>query len=290
MEFVAGAVIRVDDLRFRYPGAERDAVAGISFEVPAGEIFGLLGPNGAGKSTTQHVLVGQLTGYHGSAEVLGQPVGRWGADLYRRIGVGFELPAAFPKLTARENLSFFARLYGSAALDPAEALALVDLGGVAEQRVATFSKGMKMRLNLARALLHRPELLFLDEPTSGLDPGHAAAVHAVIRAQAAAGHTVFLTTHDMATVAELCDRVAFVLDGRIAAIDTPRALRLAYGQPRVVVEHRVGGQLHRAEFPLTHPTDPQLVALLRRAAVETIHTREASLRDVFVAVTGGGAR
>jgi fluoroquinolone transport system ATP-binding protein len=290
MGIVAGTVIRVDDLRFRYPGADRDAVDGIAFEVPAGEIFGLLGPNGAGKSTTQHVLVGQLTGYRGSAEVLGQPVARWGADLYRRIGVGFELPAAFPKLTARENLSFFARLHGAAALDPAEALALVDLGGAADQRVATFSKGMKMRLNLARALLHRPELLFLDEPTSGLDPGHAAAVHTVIRAQADAGRTVFLTTHDMATVAELCDRVAFVLDGRIAAIDTPRALRLAYGQPRVVVEHRVDGQLRRADFPLTHPTDPELVALLRRAAVETIHTREASLRDVFVAVTGGGRR
>jgi fluoroquinolone transport system ATP-binding protein len=289
-EEVADPVIRVDELRFRYPGADRDAVDGISFEVPAGEIFGLLGPNGAGKSTTQQLLVGQLTGYQGSAEVLGRPVARWGADLYRRIGVGFELPAAFPKLTARENLSFFARLYGAAALDPAEALELVDLGGAADQRVATFSKGMKMRLNLARALLHRPELLFLDEPTSGLDPGHAAAVHAVIRAQADAGRTVFLTTHDMATVAELCDRVAFVRDGRVAAIDTPRALRLAHGQPRVVVEHRVDGQLRRAEFPLTHPTDPELVALLRRAAVETIHTREASLRDVFVAVTAAGRR
>jgi fluoroquinolone transport system ATP-binding protein len=280
-------VILVDDLRVRYPGAARDAVRGISFEVRPGEIFGLLGPNGAGKSTTQHVLTGQLRGYRGRAEVLGGPVAGWGAGLYERIGVGFELPAAFPKLTARQNLAAFARLYRQPTLNPVEALDLVGLASAADQRVTTFSKGMRMRLNLARALLHRPELLFLDEPTSGLDPGHAAAVHQVIRAQAAAGRTVFLTTHDMVTVEELCDRVAFLLDGRIAAIGTPRALRLAHGQRRVVVEHRIGGALHRDEFPLAAPTDPGLVTLLRRATVETIHTREASLRDVFIAVTGG---
>jgi fluoroquinolone transport system ATP-binding protein len=281
------SVIVVDELRVRYPGAARDAVDGISFRVRPGEIFGLLGPNGAGKSTTQQVLTGQLPGYRGRADVLGRPVAGWGADLYERIGVGFELPAGFPKLTARQNLAAFVRLYRHATLTPVEALDLVGLASAADQRVATFSKGMKMRLNLARALLHRPELLFLDEPTSGLDPSHAAAVHEVIRAQAAAGRTVFLTTHDMTTVEELCDRVAFLLDGRIAAIDTPRALRLAHGQRRVIVEHRINGALHRDEFPLTAPTDPDLVALLRRTTVETIHTSEATLRDVFIAVTGG---
>jgi fluoroquinolone transport system ATP-binding protein len=281
------SVIVVEQLRVRYPGTTRDAIDGISFEVRPGEIFGLLGPNGAGKSTTQHVLTGQLRGYRGRADVLGRPVAGWGAELYERIGVGFELPAGFPKLTARQNLAAFARLYQHRTLTPVEALDLVGLATAADQRVGTFSKGMKMRLNLARALLHRPELLFLDEPTSGLDPGHAVAVHQVIRAQAAAGRTIFLTTHDMTTVEELCDRVAFMLDGRIAAIDTPRALRLAHGEQRVVVEHRINGALRRDEFPLTAPTDPDLVALLRRASVETIHTREATLRDVFIAVTGG---
>ena len=281
------AAIEVEQLRVRYPGAARDAVDGISFQVRAGEVFGLLGPNGAGKSTTQQVLTGQLTGHRGRVEVLGRPVGDWGAALYQRIGVGFELPAAFPKLTARENLAAFAGLYRGGTLRPAEALELVGLAGAADQRVGSLSKGMKLRLNLARALLHRPELLILDEPTSGLDPGHAGQVHQVLRAHAAAGRTVLLASHDMATVEELCDRVAFLLAGRIAAIDTPRALRLAHGQRRVVVEHRVGGALLRAEFPLTEPTDPGLVALLAGAAVETIHTREASLREVFLAVTGG---
>jgi fluoroquinolone transport system ATP-binding protein len=280
-------VIEVEQLRMRYPGAARDAVGGISFQVPAGEVFGLLGPNGAGKSTTQHVLTGQLAGYRGRADVLGRPVAGWGAELYQRIGVGFELPAGFPTLTARENLAAFAGLYRGGTLDPVEALGLVGLAGAADQRVGTFSKGMKLRLNLARALLHRPEVLFLDEPTSGLDPGHAAAVHEVIRAQAAAGRTVLLASHDMVTVEEVCDRVGFLLDGRIAAIGSPRSLRMAHGRRRVVVEHRVGGALRRAEFPLTEPTDPGLVALLTGAAVETIHTREASLREVFIAVTGG---
>jgi fluoroquinolone transport system ATP-binding protein len=280
-------VIRVEELRVRYPGAARDAVDGISFEVGEGEVFGFLGPNGAGKSTTQLVVTGQLGGYHGRAEVLGRSVAQWRSDLYERIGVGFELPAYFPKLTARENLAAFAGLYRGPTLTPLAALELVGLAEVADQRPTTFSKGMKMRLNLARALLHRPDVLFLDEPTAGLDPNHAAQVHEVIRARALAGNTVFLTTHDMDTVDQLCDRVAFLLDGRIRAIDTPRALRLAYGQPRVRVESRSDGQLRTAEFPLTVPTDPALLALLRDAAVETIHTREATLRDVFIAVTGG---
>ncbi|MGH8791507.1 MAG: ABC transporter ATP-binding protein [Stackebrandtia sp.] len=280
-------VIRVERLRVRYPGAASDAVDEISFDVGPGEVFGFLGPNGAGKSTTQHVLTGQLAGYQGRAEVLGRAVAQWGAGLYERIGVCFELPAYFPKLTARENLAAFAGLYRGPTLDPIEALELVDLDSAADQPPVAFSKGMKMRLNLARALLHQPDVLFLDEPTSGLDPNHAAQVHEVIRRQAAAGRTVFLTTHDMTTADELCDRVAFMLDGRISAIDAPRSLRLAHGHPRVVVEHRRDGELRRAEFPLVNPTDPDLVDLVRDAAVETIHTREATLREVFIAVTGG---
>jgi fluoroquinolone transport system ATP-binding protein len=281
-------VIEVEQLRVRYPGAVRDAVAGISFRLAAGEVFGLLGPNGAGKSTTQRVLTGQHAAHQGRAELLGRPVASWGPDLYRRIGVSFELPANFAKLTAAENLAIFAGIHGGGTRSPAEALALVDLAEVADHRPGTLSKGMRQRLNLARALLHRPDVLFLDEPTAGLDPNHAGQVHALIRQQAAAGVTVFLTSHDMTTVEELCDRVAFLLDGRICATGTPRQLRLAHGAPRVVVEHRVAGELRRAEFPLTDPTDPALVDLLGEATVETIHTREATLRDVFVAVTGGG--
>ena len=165
-------------------------------------------------------------------------------------------------------------------------MAIVGLADVADERVARFSKGMKMRLNLARAFLHRPELLFLDEPTSGLDPAHAADVRAVIRAQADAGRTVFLTTHDMPTVEQLCDRVAFMDAGRIVAVDTPRNLRLAYGHGSVVVEYAESGRTRTAEFPATDA--PELLHLLASGAVQTVHTREAPLAEVFVAVAGSG--
>jgi fluoroquinolone transport system ATP-binding protein len=281
-------VIVVEGLRVRYRGAGRDAVGGISFTVTAGEVFGFLGPNGAGKSTTQKVLTRQLRGHTGRVEVLGRPIQRWGPDYFERIGVGFEFPAHFSKLTARENLTAFAALYAGPTGDPQALLDAVGLGSAADQVVSAFSKGMQMRLNLARALVNQPEVLFLDEPTSGLDPVHTSLVKALIRDQADQGRAVVLTTHDMATAQAVCDRVAFMVDGRIAATDTPRGFRLGYGRPAVTVEYRHHDGLRRQEFPLdTLGTDPAFLELVRGGAVETIHTREASLDEVFVKVTGG---
>jgi len=281
---MAEPVVTVCGLWVRHRGAPDDAVAGVDFEVRRGEVFGLLGPNGAGKSTTQQVLTGQLRRFTGRVRVLGRAVADWGPALYQRIGVGFELPAYFPRLTARENLAAFAALYRGPVEPPERALAAVGLAEAADRRVSGFSKGMKMRLNLARALMHHPELLFLDEPTSGLDPAQAGDVRAVIRAQADAGHTVLLTTHDMPTVEEVCDRVAFLDRGRIIATDSPRNLRIAHGRPAVAVEYGSGGGIARAEFPA--PDDPGLLALLATGRVQTVHTRESSLAEVFVALTG----
>ncbi|MDG4767803.1 ABC transporter ATP-binding protein [Solwaraspora sp. WMMD406] len=280
--------IVVRRLRVRYRDSSRHAVDDVSFSVRAGEIFGLLGPSGAGKSTTQKVLTRLLRGYQGHAELLGRPLDRWGSDLYERIGVGFELPAHFARLTARQNLRAIAALYRTAT-EPADVLLdQVGLSAAADRPVAEFSKGMQLRLNLARALLNRPEVVFLDEPTSGLDPVHAAAVRELIRRQAAGGRTVFLTTHDMATAERLCDRVAFVVEGRLAAVDTPRGFRLRHGRPTVVVEYRDGATVGRREFDLaTVGSDPAFLALLRGGRVETMHTREASFEEVFVAVTSG---
>jgi fluoroquinolone transport system ATP-binding protein len=281
-------VIVVDELRMRYRGAPKDAVDGISFTVAEGEIFGFLGPNGAGKSTTQRILTGLLHGHQGRAEVLGRPVAEWGPGYYEYIGVGFELPAHFSRLTARENLAAFAALYTGPVDEPGALLDLVDLSEAADRAVGEYSKGMQMRLNLARALVNRPRVLFLDEPTSGMDPVHATLVRDLIRRQPGHGRTVFLTTHDMATAEQLCDRVAFMVDGRIAAIDTPRNFRLTHGQQCVVVEYRDADVLRRKEFPLPGiGAEPGFAALLREHRVETIHTREATLDDVFVAVTGG---
>jgi fluoroquinolone transport system ATP-binding protein len=280
-----GPAIAVRDLSFAYPGATRPAVDHMGFTVGAGEIFGFLGPSGAGKTTTQQIVIGLLTGWTGSVEVLGRDVGAWGSQLYDQIGVSFELPAGYARLTVREDLSHFALLHHHPPPDLDALLDAVGLGDAADRAVGALSKGMRVRLNLARALLHAPRVLFLDEPTSGLDPVTARSIRTVIAAERDRGATIFLTTHDMHTADVLCDRVAFVVDGRIAACDTPRALKLT-GQPRRVrVEHRRDGRLVVQDFDLD-AHDDALARLLSGADVETVHTTEASLDDVFVDVTG----
>jgi fluoroquinolone transport system ATP-binding protein len=280
-------VVEVQELAYTYPGATAPAVAGLNFEIDAGEVFGFLGPSGAGKSTTQKVLIGLLRGYSGSARVLGRDLAAWGADYYERIGVSFELPNHFLRLTGRENLAYFAALYGRPTRPPEEVLAALALADAADVPVGQYSKGMKGRLSLARALQHDPELLFLDEPTSGLDPVNARRVEELVRARRAAGKTVFLTTHNMAAADALCDRVAFVVDGRIALIDTPRALKLRHGRRVVRVEHTAGGMMAAREFDLDAlADDPAFDELLRSGTVQTIHTLEATLEDVFVRATG----
>lgn len=281
-------VIRVRGLTFTYPKAPEPTVRGMDFSVRRGEIFGFLGPSGAGKSTTQKLLIGLLRGHGGEAAVWGKDPLAWGPDYYERIGVSFELPNHYQKLTGLENLRFFASLYAGSTVDPMQVLDAVGLADVAHTRVGKYSKGMQMRLTFARALINDPELLFLDEPTSGLDPVNARKVKNMILELKARGRTVFLTTHDMATADELCDRVAFVVDGTIVALDTPTELKIARSQRLVRVEYRgVNGHLEAAEFGIDGlADDPAFDALLRARHVETIHSREASLDDVFVETTG----
>jgi fluoroquinolone transport system ATP-binding protein len=274
-------------LRVTYRGSATPAVDGVSFRVAAGEIFGFLGPNGAGKSTTQRVLTRQIRTFTGTVRVLDREIGGWDDAFFEHVGVGFELPASYPRLTVAENLNAFAGLYHRPTEDPARLLGRVGLLEAAGRPAGSLSKGMQMRLNLARAMLPRPEILFLDEPTSGLDPVHAEDVRAIVREAAGEGRTVFLTTHDMATADALCDRVAFMAGGRLAVTGAPRALRLQHGQAKVRVEYRQHGQLRRAEFALpTLASDPGFGEILAAGAIETIHSEEASLGEVFADVTG----
>lgn len=280
-------VIEVDNLTFSYPKTTAPAVKGMSFTVDRGEVFGFLGPSGAGKSTTQKILTGLLTGHGGRVAVWDRDPADWGSEYYQRIGVSFELPNHYQKLTALENLRFFAALYNRPTEDPMALLEAVDLAADAHTRVGQFSKGMQMRLVFARALLHRPELLFLDEPTSGMDPVNARRVKDIVRDLSEQGRTVFLTTHDMATAEELCDRVAFVVDGRIAALDTPTEHKVRRSRRTVRVTYRTGGQLEYKEFPLDGLADDDTFrALAREHHVEAMHSQEASLEDVFIDVTG----
>ena len=281
------AIIDVHSFGFTYPGAQRPAVRDVSFHVDAGEIFGFLGPSGAGKSTTQNVLIRLLDGYKGDVAVLGKNLRAWDRGYYRRIGVAFEAPNHYLKLTARENLQLFAGLHGGGTEDPEALLERVGLEQDGDKLVAEFSKGMRGRLTFARALLHRPGLLFLDEPTAGLDPVTARRIRQVIREAREGGATVFLTTHDMVTANELCDRVAFLVDGQIAALDSPRSLRLAYGRKVVRVEALSDGTRIAREFAVgSLADDADFLGLLRSGAVETIHTLETTLEEVFVRVTG----
>jgi fluoroquinolone transport system ATP-binding protein len=280
-------MIGVKEMTFTYPGGDEPAVGGLSFAVERGEIFGFLGPSGAGKSTTQKILIRLLRGYEGEIEVMDKDLISWGADYYERIGVSFELPNHYQKLTALENLNFFRSLYSKATEDPWELLEMVGLSDDADIRVSRFSKGMQMRLTFARALLNRPELLFLDEPTAGLDPVNARRIKDIVLDLKCEGRTVFLTTHDMTVADQLCDRVAFIVDGRIALVDSPRQLKIRQGERKVRIEYRNDGQTERREFPLDGLGDDEgFLALLRSGWVETIHTEEATLEDVFIRITG----
>jgi fluoroquinolone transport system ATP-binding protein len=280
-------VIHVKNLTYTYPGAAEPAVRAIDFEIRSGEIFGFLGPSGAGKSTTQKILIGLLKGYAGEVRILDRDLHGWGSDLYEQIGVSFELPNHYRKLTARENLNLFRSLYRGPTRNPMDLLALVGLEDDADTRVSAYSKGMMMRLNFIRALLHEPVLLFMDEPTSGLDPVNARKIKEIILDLKARGRTIFLTTHDMHVADQLCDRVAFIVDGEIALIDAPRALKLANGAPVVRVEYRENGATNIREFPLDKLGENRAFwSLLQTQPLETIHSQEATLEEIFIRTTG----
>lgn len=280
-------MITVENLHFTYPNANSEAIKGVSFEVAKGEILGFLGPSGAGKSTTQKILIGLLKGYQGRVVVMGKDRSTWDQTFYEHVGVSFELPNHYLKLTALENLNYFRRLYAAVTEDPLTLLKMVGLDDAAHVMVSQFSKGMKMRLNFARSLLHKPKLLFLDEPTSGLDPVNSRLVKDIILNIRESGTTVFLTTHDMVVADELSDRVAFIVDGEIKTMDTPKVLKLAYGKRTVRVEYGTNGQRDSTEFALDGlGTNDQFLHMLRHESIQTIHTQETTLENIFIRVTG----
>lgn len=277
-------MIRVQDLEFSY--TKQPFVGKMNFEVQRGEIFGFLGPSGAGKSTLQKILTGLLTTYRGSVQLNGTEVKHHGNSFYENIGVDFEFPSLYEKLTAKENLRFFASLYKkSQAVDPL--LESVGLLPDADKKVSDYSKGMKSRLNFIKALLHDPELLFLDEPTSGLDPSNAKRMKEIILQEKAKGKTILLTTHNMYDATELCDHVAFIVDGKLRALDTPRNLIMSKGASKIQYTYAVNGREQEAEIPLNQTgEDDMLLQLIRENRLLSIHSGEPTLNDIFVELTG----
>ena len=281
------SAVSVEDLHFAY--GQVKAVRGISFEVGQGEILGFLGPNGAGKSTTIKILTGQLRPDSGRASILGMAVSPDDPDVQARIGVCFEEKNLYMNMTASENLRFFASLFGLRKFDPEPLLGRVDLLQRGNQRVAAFSKGMRQRLMMARALVNRPDVLFLDEPTDGLDPVSSQTIRNIIREEADRGAAVLLTTHDMWEADELSDRVAFICDGEIHVTDTPDNLKLKYGRRSVKLRFRSGNDMVEETVDLS---DQEAGDRLKEAAASpellTIHTEEATLEDIFISITGRG--
>jgi len=233
-------MFKVEDLKFKYKNNKENVLKGISFEIKEGEIFGFLGPSGAGKSTTQKVIIKILEDYQGKITYKGKDLKSYSNDFYEDIGVSFEMPIHFSKMTAMENINFFKRLYQREA-DVESLMKRVGLWEAKDKMVAEYSKGMKIRLNLVRALLNQPKMLFLDEPTNGLDPTNAKILKDMIREFREAGGTVFITSHIMADIDQLCDRVAFIVDGGIKEIDSPRNLKIRYGKSVVNVEYKENG-------------------------------------------------
>ena len=266
------------------------AVDHISFSVAEGEILGFLGPNGAGKTTTVKMLTGQLKPKAGKATLLGMDVAKNVEEVQGDIGVCFETTNLYEKMSATENLNLFARLFGINGFDAYALLRKVDLAGREKDRVETYSKGMKQRLMVARSMVNRPRVLFLDEPTTGLDPTSSEAIRDVILEERARGATIFLTTHDMLEADKLSDRVAFMDQGKIVALDTPLNLKQQYGKRALKAKVSTkSGELADREITLDTPETPNAIQkLFAEENVVTVHSEEATLEDIFISITGRG--
>ncbi|MFO7941737.1 MAG: ATP-binding cassette domain-containing protein [Bacillota bacterium] len=290
------------------------AVDGVSFSVSSGEIFGFLGPNGAGKTTTVRMLTGVLEPARGDIFLHGHDLREERDAAKIHIGVVPEMANAYLDLTALQNLTFTAELYGLIGPEVTKrAEELLDMFGLGERkhdRVATFSKGMVQRVILAMSLVNEPDTVFLDEPCSGLDVQGTRFMRGMIRRLNDEGITVFLTTHDIAEANELCDRVAIIHDGQIAAIDSPeklkttfestRSLEIAFRErvdsfpelPSVLRTERYGDKyrLYTSDPHQTLLEITRYVETAENAKIETLNTLGPNLEEVFVHLTGGDTR
>ena len=280
--------ISVRDLTFDY--GDKRAVAGVSFDVAPGETLGFLGPNGAGKSTTIKMLTGQLPPTSGSIQVLGMPMPAKRTDIQGRIGVCFEEKNLYLSMSARQNLVFFAKLFGIKGFDPDPLLERVGLADRAGDQVSDYSKGMRQRLMMARTLVNTPDVLFLDEPTDGLDPVSAKMIRQLITDEANRGAAILLTTHDMFEADQLSDRVAFINEGTVLTIEAPETLKLQHGERSMLVRTRdPDGSVVERRVPLDAPdAEAQMTAAVGGREVLTIHTEEATLETIFIHYAGRG--
>ncbi len=280
-------MISVKNLYHSYSNDEKYAVKDVSFEITEGEVFGFLGPSGAGKSTTQGILTGLLQLQKGDVTVAGYDIKHIKNEMFNKIGMSFEQSNVYSKMTGKENLEFYRKLFDVKTRNPQELLDLVGLGDKGDIKAGEYSKGMKHRLTFARSMINNPTLWFLDEPTTGLDPAIASEIKSIIKEKNKEGVTIFLTTHNMFIADELCDRVGFIVDGEIKLIDSPKNLKLQYGEKFVDVEYVDGKEAKKESLSFMEKDDiGRLKEILDSYEIRTMHTKEATLEEIFIKVTG----
>lgn len=280
-------MIEVKDLTFSY-GKDKQVLHGLNFSVKDGEIFGFLGPNGSGKSTTQKLLTGILKGHGGDIFLFDQDIrSSHTQDFFQKIGVLFEFPYLYTNLSALDNLRYFASFYPAEQTRDAEELLdeLEFKKDFLKKPVSSYSKGMRQRVSMARALISNPKLLFLDEPTSGLDPAGAVLFRKIIEKERQKGTTVFLTTHNMLDADLLCDRVAFISNGNIVALDTPRNLKEQNSNHRIIIDYLYQGK--REERTIEAPELKAGIPFVYDELI-SVHSQEPTLEDMFIQYTGRG--
>ena len=280
-------MVEVRNLFHDYEGRGKYACRDISLKVEDGHIFGFLGPSGAGKSTIQNIMTKLLPIQQGEILYDGTEIRQIKREFFNNIGYSFEHPNIYTRLTGYENLKYFAGLFRGRTEDPQRLLDLVGLGPSAHKRAGRYSKGMKQRLVFARSIINKPKILFLDEPLSGLDPSTAEVIKGVIRELQNNGTTILMTTHNMHAADELCDKVAFINEGEIIVSDSPRALKLKYGEPGIRVEYREDGRTAARVLVPERPGDlDEFNRLAAEGRIETVHSQEASLDAIFRKLTG----
>ncbi|MBP2257034.1 ABC-2 type transport system ATP-binding protein [Virgibacillus campisalis] len=275
-------VVQVNGLRKVFH--ENIAMDDVHFNVKKGEIFGLLGPSGSGKTTTIKILTGELKPSSGDIEVLGMKSDMFQtASFQSQIGILSDNSALYERLTVYDNLKLFCKLYSAPLQQIAVTLREVNMEKEGGKVVSKLSKGMKQRVLLAKALIHQPKLVFLDEPTSALDPGNAAYIHRGLQKLNEAGTTILLTTHNMEEATELCDRVAFLDQGKIQEMDNPDALRYKYSTHNFHIETVEGKKLVMINDVKSADKIGQMIA---DGQVKTMHTDHPTLGQIFLKLTG----